>query len=234
MGLNTNALALVLSLCTLFAGTAGELFADIGPESTLVLINREHALSYDYVPAPLVTPNVRADEGKEDNILMRPEAAAALEALFAAAEKANVTLYAVSGYRTYYEQRTLFERKAALFGERQAMLTVAPQGTSEHQLGLAMDLNGASTLKDGLEESFGASPEGQWLYAHAHEHGFIIRYPKDKTEITGYAWEPWHIRYVGAEVAEEIYTLDITFEEYHALLQQARIEAWAQMDAEGE
>ncbi|MDR0928409.1 MAG: M15 family metallopeptidase [Oscillospiraceae bacterium] len=234
MGLNTNALALVLSLCTLFAGTAGEMFADIGPESNLVLINREHTLTYDYIPAPLTTPGVRADEGKEDNIQMRPEAAAALEELFAAADQAKVTLYAVSGYRTYYEQRTLFDRKAALFGERQAMLTVAPPGTSEHQTGLAMDVNGASTLKDGLEETFGASPEGQWLYANAHLYGFIIRYPKDKTEITGYAWEPWHIRYVGAEVAEEVYTLDITFEEYHGLLQQARIDAWAQTGAEEE
>ena len=66
------------------------------------------------------------------------------------------------------------------------------------------------------------------MYENAHRFGFIIRYPEGKTDITGYAWEPWHLRYVGEDAAREMHSLQVTFEEYHALLQERRVQAWSQ------
>ena len=155
---------------------------------------------------------------------MRPEAASALEALFEGAAEAGLTLYATSGYRSYSTQKAIFDRKAAERGEQAANRSVAKPGYSEHQTGLAMDIEGETTLGTGLTEAFGESPEGIWVAEHCHEYGFIIRYPKDKTNITGYIYEPWHIRYVGVEAAMEITELGVTFEEYILMVRGDRIE----------
>ena len=90
----------------------------------------------------------------------------------------------------------------------------AKPGYSEHQTGLSIDVS-ASSIGNRLSESFGSTDEGIWLAAHAHEYGFIIRYPKDKASITGYAYEPWHIRYVGIELATYLYENNLTLEEYY-------------------
>jgi len=225
MAIETRALALILALVSAFGGMAGEIFAPYDPASITVLVNLEHRLTYEYEPN-VVMPNVLAAPDKGSSILLRREAASALEDMFAEARAAGYTLYAVSGYRDYYAQKRLFENKVNAVGETKAMLTIAPQGTSEHQLGLALDLNGESTLKEGLEEVFGDSPEGRWVAENAHRFGFIIRYPKDKTHITGYQWEPWHVRYVGLEAAREIVELGITLDEYHRVLQERRLDAW--------
>jgi len=89
---------------------------------------------------------------------------------------------------------------------------VAPPGASEHQLGLAMDLGRKG--KTNLNAAFGSSEEGAWVRDHAHEFGFIIRYKADWSDITGYADEPWHIRYVGRDHAGRIHELDIPLEHY--------------------
>ena len=156
---------------------------------------------------------------------MRPEAAQALEALFEGAQQAGITLYATSGFRSYSTQKAIFERKLETMSERSANASVAKPGYSEHQTGLAMDIEGETTKNTGLTEAFGESPEGIWVAENCHKYGFIIRYPKDKTDITGYVYEPWHLRYVGLEAAEEITQLGVTFEEYILMVRGDRIGA---------
>lgn len=225
-----HASLMVLALLGVLAGSAsaGDLYMPYETNHLLLLINRNHKIAYDYVPEGLSLPQVQIAPGKDEKaIRLREEAARALEDLFVtAAFEGGHTLYAVSGYRSYALQKSIYTRKVEAVGEKRAQLTVAPPGTSEHQLGLAIDINGEATVGSGLTEAFGESAEGQWVYANAHRFGFIVRYPQDKTDITGYAWEPWHLRYVGEEVATEVFTLDVTFEEYHALMQQRQIEAW--------
>ena len=177
----------------------------------LILVNRDYELSNSYEPEDLVKPDVRSDSSAT---LMRKEAALALEELFAAAkEEANLNLIAASGYRSYRTQELIYERKIKNTGsEEKAQLLVAPPGASEHQLGLAMDVKCPSV--DHLNASFGKTKEGQWLRENAHRFGFIIRYKEEWTEITGYAYEPWHIRYVGKTHAQLIYEMDVPLEEY--------------------
>ena len=193
------------------------------PTDILILVNKQNRAPA--VPVTLVKPDVTPTrESVAENIYMRPEAASALEALFEGAAEAGLTLYATSGYRSYSTQKAVFDRKAAERGEQAANRSVAKPGYSEHQTGLAMDIEGETTLGTGLTEAFGESPEGIWVAEHCHEYGFIIRYPKDKTNITGYTYEPWHIRYVGVEAAMEITELGVTFEEYILMVRGDRIE----------
>ena len=193
------------------------------PTDVLILVNKQNKAPT--VPVTLVKPNVTPTKPSvAENIYMRPEAARALEALFARAAEDGITLYATSGFRSYATQKAIFDRKAAERGEQAANRSVAKPGYSEHQTGLAMDIEGETTLGTGLTAAFGESPEGIWVAEHCHEYGFIIRYPEDKTSITGYIYEPWHIRYVGVEAATEITQLGVTFEEYILLIRGDRIE----------
>ena len=193
------------------------------PTDTLILVNKNNKAPA--VPVTLVKPDVQPTrEAVSENIYMRPEAAAALEELFEAAAQDGITLYATSGYRSYSTQKAIFERKLERMDEKQANASVAKPGYSEHQTGLAMDIEGETTKGTGLTEAFGESPEGIWTAEHCAEYGFIIRYPKEKTNITGYIYEPWHLRYVGKEAAAEITELDVTFEEYILAVRSERIE----------
>lgn len=215
----------LLFFCTLFCGTPASAevkytMDEVEKGGITLLVNLTYRLSYDYEPSGLVVPNVPRPENKtEKKVNLLPEAATALEKLFQEAAASGYTLYAVSGYRDYYEQKRLYADRVEAIGERRAKKTVAYQGASEHQLGLAMDINGESTLKKGLTNDFGDSPEGAWITQNAYRFGFIVRYPEDKTDVTGFSWEPWHIRYVGKEAAADIYTLGITLEEYCELIQ---------------
>lgn len=183
-------------------------------EDMLVLVNKRRNLPSDYKPKDLVVPKV-SFSFKEDleKRYLREEAALGLEELFEEAEKNNHILYAVSGYRSYNTQKGVFDRKEKSVGFEKANQLVAFPGQSEHQTGLAMDISSKSANLS-LEEVFGQVPEGIWVKENAHKFGFIIRYPKEATEITGYSYEPWHIRYVGKEVATEIYEKNVTLEEF--------------------
>ena len=193
------------------------------PTDTLILVNKNNKAPA--VPVTLVKPDVQPTrEAVSENIYMRPEAAAALEDLFEAAAQDGITLYATSGYRSYSTQKAIFERKLERMDEKQANASVAKPGYSEHQTGLAMEIEGETTKGTGLTEAFGESPEGIWTAEHCAEYGFIIRYPKGKTNITGYIYEPWHLRYVGKEAAAEITELGVTFEEYILAVRSERIE----------
>jgi zinc D-Ala-D-Ala carboxypeptidase len=183
-------------------------------DDMLIVANKERNLPEDYVPADLVTPNVpfpfKEDLPKKK---LRKEAALSVEVLFKAAEEQGLELLAQSGYRSYDTQVSIFAYNADQYGEEKANQTSAQPGQSEHQTGLSLDVTSPQVNYE-LVEEFGKTKEGKWLAENAHKYGFIIRYLKDKEEITGYQYEPWHLRYVGVEHAKEIHERGITLEEY--------------------
>ena len=123
-------------------------------------------------------------------------------------------MYCVSGYRSYATQNAIYQAKLKAAGLEYTSKYVAYPGQSEHQTGLAMDVTNEAGVQKPLTQDFGQSKEGKWLQANAHVYGFIIRYPAGKEGITGYNYEPWHIRYVGPDVAKIIQAQDLTLEEY--------------------
>lgn len=207
----TRALTLLLSLLTALSVSLDSLTADLSPEGYLMLVNRSYRLSEDYVPGDLVYPDVKHSSSAYQ---MRADASAALEELFAAAkEEAGLTLYAHSGYRSYATQKNIYERKVKNTKDsKAARLLVADPGASEHQLGLAMDVK--NTPKAALNSAFGQTKEGIWLAENAWRFGFILRYKAEWTDTTTYAYEPWHIRYVGKTHAAALQELDIPLEDY--------------------
>lgn len=126
------------------------------------------------------------------------------------------TLIVQSGYRSYSSQTQILKDKTRAIGRTKALLLVAKPGYSEHQTGLAADFAayGVSTLTT----SFAKTKAGIWLAANAYQYGFVLRYPKGKTVITGYNFEPWHFRYVGIPVATEMHDQGVqTLEEFYGL-----------------
>jgi D-alanyl-D-alanine carboxypeptidase len=179
-----------------------------------VIVNKQRNLPADYEPDDLVVPDIPFSfSGDDPKKQMRKEAAEAIEQLFAAAKEDGIELAGVSGYRSYARQKAIFEANVQKKGEQEANRVSAYPGQSEHQTGLTMDVSSKS-VNYALEEEFGESKEGKWLAEHAHEYGFIIRYPKDKEDVTGYVYEPWHIRYVGKELAAAVYESGLTLEEF--------------------
>ncbi|MFT9600081.1 D-alanyl-D-alanine carboxypeptidase family protein [Mesobacillus sp.] len=185
------------------------------PQNTMSLVNKIFGLPENYIPADLVRPNVPFSFGdaKLEKSLMRKEAANALVEMFAGAKSDGIELAAVSGYRSYGRQETLFNAEVNKVGEEKALQAVARPGSSEHQTGLTMDIS-SKTNNFNLNEQLGSTKEGVWLAHNAHKYGFILRYPRGKEDITGYMYEPWHFRYVGIRAAIEIYENDWTLEEY--------------------
>ncbi|MFD3450215.1 D-alanyl-D-alanine carboxypeptidase family protein [Microbacteriaceae bacterium 4G12] len=191
----------------------GDTYVVNNPDSILVLVNKQRRLPDAYTPADLVIPKVRfAYTGDKEKMKMRKEAAGALEKLFAKAQQQNVNLFAVSAYRSYERQKALHTMYKQTEGEAVAVASSAVPGTSEHQTGLAIDVSSQSAQFQ-LEAVFGETKEGKWLMQHGHEYGFVIRYPKGKEKVTGYTYEPWHIRYVGIPYATYLYKHGLTLEE---------------------
>lgn len=184
------------------------------PNSIPVVVNKSLSLPENFVPQNLVYLNVPfIFSGKSEKRMMRKEAAIELERLFAGAKNEGVTLLGVSAYRSYQTQKALFERYVAIDGYEKARTYSAVPGTSEHQTGLAIDVTGGNG-KCPAEDCFAGTKEAAWLEQNAAKYGFIIRYPKGKDAITGYKYEPWHLRYVGKDVALDVSTQGITLEEY--------------------
>ncbi len=183
--------------------------------SVAVLVNKEFALPEDHKPSDLVYPDVRFTfKEKIEKRMMREEAASALEELFAGAEQDGIYLAGVSAYRSHTTQTSLFNRYVKKDGLEKAKTYSAVPGHSEHETGLSIDVSG-SDGKCAAEDCFGDTAEAKWLADHASEYGFIIRYPEGKDEITGFKYEPWHLRYVGKAIAADIAERDITLEEYY-------------------
>ncbi len=178
-----------------------------------VVVNKKRLLSSDYVPKDLVKVNVPTLLENPEINQMRKIPADHLYELFEGAKKEGFTLVARSGYRSYNTQDILYRKVVTSKGQNYADKYSAKPGTSEHQTGLAMDIT-SKGVKFQLSQDFGEQPEGMWVKENAHKYGFIIRYPKGKEEIVGYVYEPWHIRYIGVELATKIYESGLTMEEY--------------------
>ncbi len=138
------------------------------------------------------------------------KAESAFNKMAADALKDNISLRIVSGYRSYDTQAELYESYCIRSGQKEADRFSARPGHSEHQSGLAMDINS-------VYDSFAFTEEAKWLKDNCYKYGFIIRYPEDKEDITGYKYESWHIRYVGRELAEYLYKNNLTLEEYFGI-----------------
>lgn len=168
----------------------------------LIICNKYHTLKSNYVP------NLVSLDGYGGGYLEK-EAAKHFKEMADAAKREGIKVYNISGYRSYNTQKNLYNSYVSRDGKSKADTYSARAGTSEHQTGLATDINSIST-------SFETTQTYQWLSKNAYKYGFILRYPKGKEHITGYMYEPWHYRYVGSSVAKIIYEKNITYEEYYA------------------
>ena len=177
----------------------------------LVVVNKYHAVSKNYKPKDLVTIDDRYGTWK--NMELKSEAYEAYKKLYKDAAAQGFELKLCSAMRTYETQKTLYTNAVKNKGRETANIRSAYPGRSEHHTGLAIDVTSAS-MGWGLTQDFADYPDGQWINEHCQEYGFIIRYPKGKTDITGYAYEPWHLRYVGVDAATYIMENGLTLEEY--------------------
>ena len=171
-----------------------------------ILVNRTHRLPRKAIPQTLVEPEIIFDAPVGDRKrLLAVSAAKGVEALFARGKEEGIYLCGVSGYRSYERQEELYQKKRREQPKENGdpVHWIAPPGASEHQTGLALD------------ERFGETREGRWLKRCAPLYGFILRYPKGKEHITGYGWEPWHIRYVTRSLALYLTLTGLTLEEYY-------------------
>lgn len=183
-----------------------------------ILVNKTHSLPEDYAPADLVPVNIPfAHVGDDSRNYMRRPAAKALETMFQNAEAAGLHPIGVSGFRSYERQKNIYTSNLAVKGEMHTSLYSAKPGQSEHQTGLAMDISSPS-VQSALTTDVENTPEGRWLRQNAAVYGFTLRYPAGKEHITGYAYEPWHFRYVGKNLAAYLKKEGLTLEEYYQLL----------------
>ncbi|MDR7346862.1 D-alanyl-D-alanine carboxypeptidase [Enteractinococcus fodinae] len=186
--------------------------ASFNPESNHVLVNKQHELEIeDFEPPDLVALNVPQQYGGQQ---LREEPAVALEELVADAADDGIELWVTTAYRDFAHQQALYEQRLAELGQEAADKFTARPGYSEHQTGLAVDMSFAGNTDCNLRECFAETEQGQWLAEHVARFGFIIRYPEGAESITGYSYEPWHLRYVGVPTAHEVTEQDVTLEEY--------------------
>lgn len=182
-------------------------------QGLLFLANRGWRVSSAYVPAMLREADVPGQLR-----YMREDASLALEEMFAACkEETGATLQTISGYRSYAKQNTIYNNKLKSVGTKaRADQYVARPGASEHQLGLAMDVGQKN--KTNLSASFSKTTGGKWVSENCWKYGFIIRYGEEWEDVTGYKYEPWHVRYVGREHAQKLHENPMPLETYLILL----------------
>lgn len=181
------------------------LYSTSEPTSLWVIVNKKHALPSSYAPS------LQSISGAQ----MRPEASSALNTLLKDASSAGNSLHIISAYRSYSNQQATYNNYVAQDGVAKADSYSARPGHSEHQTGLAVDLGNGNC---DLEICFGNTLAGKWLAENAYKYGFIVRYPSEKTDITGYQYEPWHLRYIGPELASEMHRTNIlTLEEFFGI-----------------
>ncbi len=182
-------------------------------KGNLLLVNKYNYLQADYIPEDIV--NIPLTYAFDDNQTTK-EVLSAFKNMWTAAKKEDLTLIVNSSYRDYESQEQVWNSYEKQRGEDYADSIAARAGYSEHQTGLALDITTYGANKDTFEET----DEFKWLDKNAHKYGFILRYPKGKEDITGYAYESWHFRYVGKEIATKIKKENITFDEYYAYYEQ--------------
>ena len=178
------------------------------PSHAWVLVNKSRPLNpRQFAPSDLVSSNGTGH-------LLRRQVAGALGQLFAGARAAGYSLEVISGYRSYATQNALYNSYVQMYGQAYADQISARPGYSEHQTGLAADVGNAGG-GCGLTACFGTTPGGRWVAANAHRYGFIVRYPQGYSGITGYTYEPWHLRFVGVPLATDMKIRAIpTMEQY--------------------
>lgn len=199
-------ISIIALSATLLDASKNAALPDKDIDGTVFLVNRQHMVSKLYAPdtRKVIAPGMSQS--------MREDAASALEEMIAAAKEEGINLSIVSGYRSYSKQSTIYSRKKASQGQEAADRISARPGASEHQLGLAMDL--AKKGSSQLNTRFGTTEEGKWVSDNAHRFGFIVRYLENFEDVTGYMYEPWHVRYVGVEHARELYECGLPMEMY--------------------
>lgn len=174
-----------------------------------MLVNKYNALSKDYEVENLKTISKTYSYG--DNKKLNKEAYDAFISLADDAKKEGYTILIVSSYRTYQDQEDVWKDYKASFGTKKADAYAARAGSSEHETGLAIDVADYNDKNDKFE----ATESFKWMQTNAHKYGYILRYPKDKENITGYSYEAWHYRYVGIDTATKVYNEGITYDEYY-------------------
>jgi len=190
-----------------------EEFETIDSINEKMLVNKFYGLKETYTPQNLKVISMDYAYGKEGENQLIDYAYDSFIDLWESAHEAGHYLMVTSSYRDYESQKEIYDYRKSTKGERKADESTARPGHSEHQTGLVIDM----TSKDALiDEEFKNSEAYKWLKDHAHEFGFIERYPEGKTYITGYSPESWHWRYVGKEIASIIHEEQITFDEYYA------------------
>ena len=181
--------------------------ADLSKEN-LVLVNKYNVLDKSYEPSNMI--NVDLSYSYEGRRIL-PEVNDAFIKMYNDAKKEEINLFVVSAYRSYSYQEKLYNNYITMYGIDYANTVSAKPGFSEHQTGLAMDI-----LSPGVQMSeFENTKAYSWLKENSYKYGFILRYPKDKTYLTGYAFESWHYRYLGKEMAKKVYDENITYDEYY-------------------
>jgi len=190
------------------------------PNSIWIVVNKQRPLNpKTYAPNDLVTPAIPMRANITDTEKqVRRATASALETMTAKAKTEGFGFNLQSGYRSYDFQVNLYDRYVSEQGKTVADTQSARPGYSEHQTGLAADLGSVSHPECDVEDCFGDTPEGKWLVANAYKFGFIIRYPENLNAITGYIYEPWHVRYVGVDLATEMHKQGVlTLEQFFGL-----------------
>lgn len=179
----------------------------------LIVVNKQNSLPEDYKPDDLEGLKYYAEDRSPDARFLRKTAADHFHEMCEAAAADGVEIVSTTAYRSYEFQNQLYTGYVQSKGQEEADRVSARPGTSEHQAGMSADL---STGEIGYVNgrSFGDSAAGHWIAEHCWDYGFIIRYPEGTEDITGYSYEPWHVRYVGMVAAREIHEENITLEEY--------------------
>ena len=176
-------------------------------DDIVMLVNKYYYLTEDYKPDDLITLTAKYNGGV--NSSLRKEAAYAFMQMSDAATLDNIIIKNASAYRSYKYQVNLYDNYVARDGKEAADTYSARAGFSEHQTGLALDINE-------IDNNFENTDAFRWLQKNAYKYGFILRFPKDKEDITGYQYEPWHYRYVGEKIAKQMTDEKLTLEEYYA------------------
>lgn len=177
------------------------------PNDILVLVNKEKYLPNDYIPNDLEAISLKyANKDRK----LKKIAKEAFESLSNDAYLLGYDIIAVSAYRSYEYQEELYNHYVDKYGLEYADKCSAKPGHSEHQTGLALDVEGSNSDYNKFEDT----KEFNWMIDNSYKYGFILRYPKNKENITGFKYEPWHYRYVGTDAAKEIYINNLTLEEY--------------------
>ena len=176
----------------------------------LMLTNKFYSLDNTYDSSTMASVSKQYSYG--ENQMVTEETFNAFLNMFNAAKKENLTLIINSSFRSFEEQDEIYNYYKSINGEEYANKIAAKPGYSEHQTGMAIDIQTYGSTAKTFEEF----DEFKWLQDNAHKYGFILRYPKDKEYLTGYEYESWHYRYVGVKVATYIYQNNITFDEYYA------------------